>query len=149
MKPRRFTASDIDGCLEVFDTNVPDFFTVEERSEFTAFLRSLPGPYFVLEGADGKIGACGGYALSEDGRVADLCWGMVRLELHGRGVGRALTQLRVEAALQEPKLSEIALNTSQHTRGFYEKMGFRLLEVIEDGYAPGLHRCEMRMRVGS
>lgn len=147
-RSRSFEGSDTDACLAVFDSNVPDYFTREERELFTAFLLDLPGPYLVLEMDHGTIGACGGYAFRDDGRVADMCWGMVRRDLHGRQLGRALTESRIEAAEREATVREIALNTSQHTRGFYERLGFRVIEVIGDGYAPGLDRCEMRMGIG-
>ena len=144
---RDFAPADLEACLHVFDTNVPDFFTYEERDLFADFLRELPGPYFVLELGEGGVAACGGYAFTEDGARADMCWGMVRRDLHGQQLGRALTELRVEEAKADPRVTELALNTSQHTRGFYERLGFHVIEVVEDGYAPGLDRCEMRMSV--
>lgn len=149
MTIRTFTAADLDACLDVFDSNVPRFFTEEERPLFADFLADLPGPYFVLEMEDGSVGGCGGYAVNAEDRSADLCWGMVRRELHGRQLGRALTEMRVDAAVKDPSVDVIALNTSQHTRGFYEHLGFEVVEIVEDGYAPGLHRCEMRMRTGN
>ncbi len=60
-----------------------------------------------------------------------------------------MTRLRIERALQDPAVSLIALNTSQHTAGFYESLGFHKIEVIRDGYGPGLDRCEMRLGRGS
>ncbi|MEM7414434.1 MAG: GNAT family N-acetyltransferase [Gemmatimonadota bacterium] len=145
MTIRNFVAADLEACLAVFDSNVPRFFTDEERPLFADFLADLPGPYFVLEMEDGSVGGCGGYAVNAEHGSADLCWGMVRQELHGKQLGRALTERRVTAALDDPDVHVIALNTSQHTRGFYEHLGFEVLEVVRDGYAPGLHRCEMRM----
>lgn len=131
--------------MEVFDTNVPDFFLAEERQEYASFLEALPGPYFVLvDDSLGVIG-CGGYALKPSTGTADLCWGMVRKELHGRGVGRMLTRLRLNGLAKEPEVREIALNTSQHTEAFYKGLGFRTIEIQADGYGPGLDRCEMRL----
>lgn len=42
--------------------------------------------------------------------------------------------------------TEVALDTSQHTRPFYERLGFRTVRVTPDAYAPGLHRYDMRLR---
>lgn len=141
---REYRESDRELCLAVFDSNVPQYFTDEERDLFDAFLQDLPGPYFVMDGGDGRAAACGGYAIEAEDSRADLCWGMVRGDLHGQQLGRALTELRISEAKDDPRVSSIALNTSQHTKGFYQKMGFEILEIIEDGYAPGLHRVEMR-----
>lgn len=141
---RGYEPSDFGACMEIFQSNVPAYFTEEERDEFGAFLNALPGPYLVVRDPAAGVVACGGYALADDGAVADFCWGMVRRELHGMGLGRALAEWRIEAITSEPGIREIALHTSQHTRGFYELLGFELRRVVTDGYAPGLHRCEMR-----
>ena len=142
---REYSATDYEACLAVFETNVPKFFGEAERTEYSAFLRALPGPYHVLVDATESVVGCGGYAMGEEVGVADLCWGMVRRDLHGRGLGRTLTELRIRAIRQDPLVAVIALNTSQHTVGFYKRLGFRTASVERDGYAPGLDRCEMRL----
>jgi len=72
---------------------------------------------------------------------------MVRQELHGQGLGRKLTEARMRHVREEPTVREIALNTSQFTSAFYQRMGFELVSVERDGYSPGLDRCEMRLRI--
>jgi hypothetical protein len=39
----------------------------------------------------------------------------------------------------------LVISTSQHTSGFYEKLGFRLTEHVPDGYGPGIDTCRMRL----
>lgn len=142
---RDYTPEDLPSCLTVFDSNVPAFFVEDERAEFTTFLHSLPGPYLVMISDAGQILGCGGYALVQAEARADLCWGMVHQELHGTGLGRRLTTARLERAIADPGVRTVALNTSQLTCGFYERLGFVTTEIIPDGYAPGLDRCEMRL----
>src|SRR5688500_13596200 len=141
---RDYAASDFEACLAVFDSNVPRFFTTPERPAFAEFLAHLPGPYLVIERADGVV-ACGGHAVVSAERRADLCWGMVRQDLHGTGIGRMLTEARLRRATADPNVDVVALNTSQHTTGFYERLGFVITDVIRNGYAEGLDRCEMRL----
>jgi ribosomal protein S18 acetylase RimI-like enzyme len=141
---RPFEAEDVEACLRLFDSNVPDFFRTHERDEFEAFLRSLPGPYQVLE-ANAEVVGCGGHALREDGQVVNLCWGMIRRDLHGRGLGRALTEARLEQATREEHVRAVALSTSQHTVRFYEKFGFKTTDVRPDGFGAGIDRCDMRL----
>lgn len=143
---RDYGPADLQACLAVFDSNVPRYFTPAERAGYAAFLRALPGPYLVLED-DGDVVGCGGHALNVGSDVADLCWGMVRQSLHRRGLGRLLTDVRIRRAVTDPRVTAIRLDTSQHTVRFYELSGFRVIRVDEDGYAPGLHRCEMRVDV--
>jgi len=142
---RPYRIGDRDACLRIFDSNVPEYFDLSEREEFATFLDALPGPYHVLEAPGEGVVACGGHALRPGEPIADLCWGMVRSDLHGRGLGRALTEARMAAAGRSASVRTIALNTSQRTTGFYERFGFEIIEVVRDGYRPGLDRCEMRM----
>ncbi len=143
---RPYVDSDLEDCLDVFASNVPQFFRAHERSEFEAFLSSLPGPYFVVRDDGGATVACGGYAVDAD--TADLCWGMVRRENHGTGLGRGLTELRLAELRRDARVRRVRLHTSHYTVGFYERLGFRATQVVSDGYAPGLHRHDMVMELG-
>lgn len=145
---RPITEEDRAACLAVFESNVPRYFQPSERSELEAFLDAPAGPYFVMQLESGDVVGCGGYALADEGRRADLCWGMIRREHHGRGLGRRLTQSRIGRAVSHPGVEEIVLRTSQLTTGFYRSLGFELVAVEPDGFGPGLDRCEMRRRVG-
>ena len=145
VRVRDYAPADLEACLSVFDSNVPDYFVEAERSEFRDFLGALPGPYVVLE-LEGRIVACGGHAFGEEG-VADLCWGMVRRDRHRSGLGRLLTEARIERAVRDPRVNTVALNTSQHTEGFYLGLGFETVEVRRDGFAPGLDCLVMRRPV--
>jgi ribosomal protein S18 acetylase RimI-like enzyme len=140
-----YSPDDRGGCLEVLRTNQPLFFTPEELDLFRSFLSALPGPYLVVRDPARRIVACGGYALRESGTVADMCWGMVRRDLQGLGIGKTLTRARIERIMRHVSVREITLNTSQHTLGFYQRLGFETLGILTDGYAKGLDRCEMRL----
>lgn len=146
MHARDYTAADRQGCLAVFDSNVPRYFVTEERAEFAAFLEELPGPYFVLLDGEAVVG-CGGYALEEDGVTASFCWGMVDQRRHGTGLGRRLAEERLARIRADARVGRVQLHTSQHTRGFYERVGFVTLGVTPDAYAPGLDRCDMLLEL--
>lgn len=146
---REYAPADREGCLAVFETNVPEFFVPSERKEFEAYLDDLPGPYLVLEDEDGRILGCGGYAVAPETGVVDLCWGMVHRGRQGTGLGRRLTEARLDHARRETEAREVALRTSHLTRGFYERLGFVTERIVDDGFAAGLHRCEMRLHLRS
>ncbi len=147
MKLRDYTPKDQVACIAVFDTNVGEFFVDWERQEFAEFLHELPGPYLVLETESGEVVGCGGYALREDGTTVDLCWGMISRTRHGEGLGRLLTEERLRRIEKEPAVLSVLLGTSQHTAGFYERLGFAVEAHIPDGYGPGIDRCDMRFRI--
>lgn len=146
LKSRSYRPEDLAGVLSVFDSNVPEFFTRPERMVFEEFLDSLQGPYYVVESGS-TIVACGGYAIVSAESRADLCWGMVERGLHGRGIGRFLTEIRIRAARCDPRVRSVVLNTSQHTQAFYERLGFVTEMVTPNAFAPGLHRCDMRLEL--
>lgn len=148
VRSRDYTAVDRDACLNVFDTNVPNFFAPEERAMFTAFLDGpvLKRPYLVLDTGKDII-ACGGLKVLETKGSAFLSWGMVARPCHGRGVGRMLTQARLNLARQTAGITTVTLNTSQHTKGFYEKFGFVPVKVTPNGYGPDLDRWDMLLEL--
>lgn len=80
-----------------------------------------------------------------DYTTAHLCWGMVRRDRHGTGLGQLLLQSHLERAHADLAGEAVELHTSQHARGFYERVGFRTEGVTPDRYAPGLDRCDMRL----
>lgn len=141
---RDYSPRDREACLAVFDSNVPNFFVPRERAEFAAFLDDLPGPYFVFENEDGVV-AAGGYAVNPASATADLCWDMVRGDLHGSGFGRRLVRARLERIRHEGSIRTVTLCTSQHTRGFYERLGFVTSKFEPDGFFPGLDRYDMSL----
>lgn len=142
---RRFDEHDFAAALSIFDSNVPKYFTVPERQAFADFLLQLPGPYFVVEAPGEGIAACGGYAVVEPQGRGDLCWGMVRRDLHGRGIGTFLTKRRIEELRADVRVGYVVLNTSHLTQDFYHRLGFTTSGVTENGFGPGLHRCDMRL----
>lgn len=131
-------------CLEVFDSNVPKYFSTEEREEFETFLKLPSCVYLVLE-QSGQIVGCGGYYVHQESGQGDLCWGMVRRELHGTGLGKRLLLERLGRIVQDPQATSIRLDTSQHTCGFFAKFGFVTLAIILNGYGPDLDRYDMRL----
>lgn len=145
LRVRAYAPDDRSRCLAIFDGNVPSSFTPAERPAFERFLDELPGPYLLIEDASGDLIACGGYAVVSTAPRADLCWGMVARDRQGSGYGRLLTELRIEGIRGFSDVSEVIMNTSQHTRAFYERLGFVTVSVTPDGFGPGLDRCDMRL----
>ncbi|MBB6365796.1 putative GNAT family N-acyltransferase [Xanthomonas sacchari] len=145
---RPYAAQDHAACLALFDSNVPQFFDHSERAAFARFLERDAGAwhYLVIVRA-GAVVACGGHALNDDGRVAGFGWGMVDRRLHRQGLGRALTEARLDAC-RRSGVARIELDTSQHTQAFYARFGFAVERVVANGYGPGLDRWDMALDLG-
>src|SRR5690606_2996011 len=143
---RDYSLADRPICLALFDSNVPESFTVAERSDFERFLDNLPGPYMVLTDESGLAIACGGYALNPDTSCADLCCGMVRRDRQREGIGRLLTELRLQRIQADSGVNEIVLRTSHAPAPFYERLEFAVEDLRLNGIALGLHLCTMRLK---
>jgi hypothetical protein len=65
MNIRSFSQSDRPACLEILESNTPEFFIPTDYDGYGAFLDNLPGPYFVLK-EFGQIAECGGSAQQAD-----------------------------------------------------------------------------------
>jgi len=146
---RPYRSEDFDACLSIFDGNVPEFFSPEERVEFVQFLYDIDPaetPYLVLT-LNGSVVACGGLSINTDTGTASLSWGMVDQAYHRWGFGSRLTDERLNLARSSAEVAEIVLATSQHTHGFYERHGFRVVKITPDGFAAGLDRYDMTLRL--
>ena len=145
MITRDYQPYDRAACLAVFDSNVGGSFLASERLDFQTYLDTLPGPYLVVEENDVII-ACGGYATNIDAPdTADLCWGMVRLDFQRAGIGKVLVDARLDRIREDGAYRYVCLKTSHETAAFYERFGFVIEQVVENGIAEGLHRYDMKL----
>lgn len=145
MEIRPYSSSDLDAVIAVFRSNIPKYFGPAEEVGLLDFLKELSEEYYVTD-INGEVVGSGGIALNDDQTVS-LCWGMIRKDHLGTGLGRTLTLFRTERALERFGKLPLVISTSQHTQGFYEKLGFRLTEHTPDGFGPGIDICNMRLEV--
>lgn len=145
---RPWRAEDRELGEALFDSNTPRHFAAIEKADFLAFVDALPGPYFVLESLDDAALGCGGYAgQPKDPSVAALCWGMVRGDLHGRRLGERLLTARLARIAADPVFETADIETTQHSRGFFARYGFVETAHTPDGFAPGMDRVDMTLRL--
>jgi acetyltransferase (GNAT) family protein len=135
MDVRAYSPADRAACLAVFDSNTPRFFDLAERRDFETFLDAVDCSYFVME-HDGAIAGCGGYAIAVDTSLASLVGGMVRADLHKLGLGRFLLLYRLREITKAGGVQLVRLGT-----------GFKATGIRKDGYASGMDRIEMMMKL--
>ena len=141
-----YTSRDAAACLAVFDSNVPTYFAASERAAYAAFLEDCPCTYLVASLGDGRIVACGGwFRAPDDATVAGLAWGMLHRDLHGRGLGRQLLEVRLAGVHALDGVRMLDITTSQHTERFFARAGFAVTGRVSDGHAPGIDRVDMRL----
>jgi len=142
MKIIPYSEHHYDGCMLVFHSNVPSYFHENETKTYSDFLREVSNNYFVglLEN---KVVACGGIVFK--GQSSGFSWGMVSQDLHKTGLGKALLSYRLNKIKEQNPSSIVQLETSQHSYGFFEKFGFVVTEVKEEGIEKGLDLYKMQL----
>jgi ribosomal protein S18 acetylase RimI-like enzyme len=147
MRLRAYTPADRTACLAIYDSNRERYFSPHDRGDLEQFLADPPGFFGVLCDGAGKVVACGGIGVRDQGRTAVLTWGMVPADRHGQGLGKALTLARLRMLADFPGVERVVLNTSQEAVGFYLKLGFRVVEHVPNGYRDGLDRYDLELNV--
>ncbi len=153
MKIRAYRKKDRNACMEIINSNTPEYFAIEELSLFEKWLIAqekgiLAHPvsekeyYFVLE-LNNQIIGCAGYLLVENSKDIYLSWGMVKAKFQKRGYGKKLLEHRFEHISGNFPDRRICLATTQDVAPFYEKHGFKTVKVIRKFYSESLDRYEM------
>jgi predicted GNAT family N-acyltransferase len=140
---REYNASDFEPCLRIFDSNTPEYFAPHERLDFVAHFEEAQ-IYFVLEN-DKQVVACGGLEQVQAG-IWVLTYGMVERKLHGQGLGTLLLEKRLQW-LRGRGASELHLDTTQHSKGFYARFGFTEQRFVANGYGDGFDRFDMVLKL--
>ena len=153
MHIRTYEANYREACLAIFASNTPPDFDVSEYPFLDNWLTkkgqcelcyesNAAETFFVLE-IENKVLACGGYYIPKNEKRANMVWGMVHQAAHLKGVGKHLLLFRVHEIRRQYPLHSISLDTSQHTFGFFERLGFKTIKQTENAYGEGLHRYDM------
>lgn len=148
-KIKKYSTSDYDQCVNIFKSNIPEYFAKDELSDFQDYIKNISKTkdgwtdFFYILKRDKKIVGCAGLGLNKSKKIATLSWGMVDKNYHRNGIGTQLTNYRLNL-LQSYKLDlKIRLDTSQHSYLFYEKFGFKIEDIEKDGYEKGMHKYYM------
>ncbi|MFD2162586.1 GNAT family N-acetyltransferase [Paradesertivirga mongoliensis] len=140
---RNYTISDKEAVLNLLKLNTPAHFSAEEEKDLNYYLDHEIEQYFVLE-LNQHIVGCGGINFSEDNSTGIISWDIIHPEFQGQSLGSKLLKYRIGKLQQLETVHQIIVRTSQLSYKFYEKLGFRLLEVMNDYWAKGFHLYKMK-----
>ena len=128
---------------------MPEYFAKDELSDFQKYLKNISkikdgwnDSFFILN-RDKKIVGCAGIGINKSKKIASLSWGMVDINYHRNGFGTLLTNYRLNLLKSVNLNLEISLDTSQYSYLFYEKFGFKIVDIEHDGYEKGMHKYYM------
>lgn len=151
MNIRDYTTADHLACLNAFKSNVPLYFTVEEVSDFDAFLTNYETQhenemesthYYVIE-KDNQIIGCGGFGDRYRDGIITLTWGLIHCDFHKQGFGAMLLDYRLSEIKKVAPNNTVFIDTTQHSAPFFEKFGFKTTKITDNFYSEGLHRYDM------
>lgn len=149
MQITKYTPSFRENCIEIFKTNLPKFFAAEELQLFENFLDyEIEENYYVIK-TNGLLVGCGGIFFDAKNNEAGLSWGMVHADYHRQGIGKLLTQFRLDLLKKIYPDKSLRIETSQHTAEFYEKNGFSIVDIVPEGFAEGIDKYSMKMEFKS
>ena len=145
MEIREYHSSDEAACLMIMQSNIPEYFRENDLTDFSGFLKNLPGPFFVVTDSNSDVIACGGIAFGiTTSTEAILCYGMVVHTHLYQGIGLQLLKKRLDYFLPlAPQVERILVNTTQKTEGFFRKFGFSIVERELNGFGTGLDHVSM------
>lgn len=154
LKFRSYTAADKNACVAAFKSNIPQYFLREELDQYNEWLdahaaqgvehpnvRNI-GHYFVVL-LDDVIVGCGGFAFDDKIMESRMTWGLVENKLHRKGIGKQFLLWRIEQMRTLHPEYSIALDTTQHSAPFFERMGFETVKITNDSYGKNMHRYDM------
>ena len=89
-------------CLEIFSSNLPTYFSIEEFDQFSDWLdnNAVDEGYYVACNGNNQIIGCGGIFVNHEELTAGMAWGMVHKDFHFKGYGELLIRYRLEAILK-------------------------------------------------
>lgn len=141
---RKYTAKDKTATMGLLRLNTPAYFDVSEERAFESYLDNEIEEYFVYEENAKLIGA-GGINYFVEEKIARISWDMIDPSYQGKGIGRKLTQYRINHLKNAQDVEWIIVRTSQLVYKFYEKMGFHLDKIVKDYWAKNYHLYQMKM----
>ena len=139
---RPYSNSDKETVIDLLQLNTPTYFSPDEEKDLISYLEHEIESYFVLEVNDQVVGS-GGINYSNDKTVGIISWDLFHPDFQGKSLGSKLLNYRIDLLKNNSAIQQIKVRTSQLVYPFYEKAGFKLMEVVEDYWAPDFHLYAM------
>ena len=139
---RAYRKSDREAILDLLRLNTPAYFSPKEQGDLEYYLENEIEQYFVIE-IESQIVGSGGFNFSQDKTTGIISWDLIHPGFQGRSLGSALLNFRIKELQKCEGVSRITVRTSQLVSRFYEKLGFRIIEVVEDYWDEGFHLVRM------
>ncbi len=145
---RKYSHKDKPRLIELLRLNTPEYFDASEEKEFESYLNTEVEDYFVFLENSEIIGAGGiNYFLTE--KLARISWDIIHPKSQGKGIGKRITEFRINQLKSHPEIEIIQVRTSQRVYKFYEKMGFELENTEKGFWAKNFDLYQMTLSISN
>ncbi len=134
---REYELSDRRALEQIFLLNTPKYFAAKELGDFLEYLDMFGDDYVVVT-SNGRVVGGGGYWIRAFDKVGGLTWAILHPDYQGTGIGKELALYRIERIKEAGTAQRVQVETSQHSFGFYEKLGFKLIDKQPNYWANGI-----------
>lgn len=139
---REYNVADKQEVIDLLRRNTPQYFAPEEEADLIYYLEKEIEYYYVIA-VDNQIVGSGGFNFSGNPKIGKISWDILHPEFQGKSLGSALLHYRIEKLRTFAAVEKITVRTSQVAYRFYEKLGFKLVRVVDDYWADGFDLYEM------
>ena len=141
MKIRNYIEQDKSDCLAIVRTNVPGYFSEADYKDFKEWFENQDCQnLYVIIDDDMTIGIGGFYF--QNGQTK-LIYGLIHSDYYGKGYGRCLTEYRIKKIKEIDSTIPIGLETTEKTYRFFEKFGFKTVDIVPKYYYGKFDKYEM------
>src|SRR5690606_4457259 len=103
---RKYSHKDKPRLIELLRLNTPEYFDASEENEFESYLNTEVEDYFVFLENSEIIGA-GGINNFLTEKLARISWDIIRPKSQGKGIGKRLTEFRINQLKSHPEIEII------------------------------------------
>ena len=142
LKLQEYKQTDFDACMDLFDSNCPAYFAIEERIDYQNYLKFNEDKYLLGYIDESLIGCFG--ITKHDQITCSISWIMVSPSHHRGGYGSQMMEHFLDY-VQKMNMKRVLVATSQHAENFFKKFGAYREGYIEDGWGKGMHQVNMEI----
>jgi hypothetical protein len=148
MKTRVYKPEDKQRIIEIFLSNCPKYFALDDEQNLIDFLDNYADENYLVVLKGEEIIGCGGHYTKND--MHGIAWVMFEVGSIGPSMFTRISDdfyTEMENKISEESINlPIYIHTTQLMEKWFNRYGFMTFEVIKDGFGKGLDEYKMIKR---
>lgn len=134
---RSYKIEDKKQLVKIFELNTPKYFNPNEINDFKEYIDLHGNTYLTIE-CENKIVGGAGYYVKESDQSGRITWIFFHPDYSGMGLGKRVMEHCLSILKTDPMVNKLVVTTSQLAYRFFEKFGYKLVQVKKDYWGQGL-----------